>query len=188
MAWPKQTEDVIPAKERIEEAFWRLLAVNDYDKISVRMLAAEARVNHNTIYYYYANIDEIAKSAFAKILIRDLSPFLSVNFREKEAADAFTVPSDILLRFGKIRLFASANSHYLQKLLKTGLIEAWLSSVGGRLEYLPFSDQLKLDFIFSGIVAILGKNDAEISGEDWRKLFQSELAQALLQEMRTITG
>jgi len=185
MARPRQSENAITARERIEEAFWRLLASNDYNKISIKMLAAEAKVNHNSIYYHYKNIDEIAKSAFDSVIIHDLRPIMAGSI--KELCSVFlTTQSDYQSRFGRIRLFASSGSDYLQSLLKTGLMDVWLSQAGKCLENLSLKDQLELDFIFSGIVAMLGRGDEEMSKEEWVNLFNGKLFQTLFYEMQRI--
>lgn len=185
MARPRQSENAITARERVEEAFWSLLASNNYSKISIKMLAAEAKVNHNSIYYHYENIDEIAKSAFNNVIIQDLKPIMAVDI--KELWQVFLIAqSDYQSRFEKIRLFASSGSDYLQSLLKNGLIDAWLSQTGKCLNDLSLKDRLELDFIFSGIMAMLGRGDEEMSKEEWVNLFNGKLFQTLFYEMQRI--
>lgn len=185
MARPRQSENAITARERIEEAFWSLLASNNYSKISIKMLAAEANVNHNSIYYHYENIDEVAKSAFNNVIIQDLKPIMAVDI--KELWQVFlTAQSDYRFRFERIRLFASSGSDYLQSLLKNGLIDVWLSQTGKCLEDLSLKNQMELDFIFSGIVAMLGRDDEELSKEVWDELLNGELLQTIFREMQHI--
>lgn len=185
MARPRQSENTITARERIEEAFWSLLASNNYSKISIKMLAAEANVNHNSIYYHYKNIDEVAKSAFDNVIIQDLKPIMAGGIKELWPV-FLTTQSDYQSRFKRIRLFASSGSDYLQSLLKNGLIDVWLSQTGKRLEDLSHKDRLELDCIFSGIVAMLGKDDEELSKEVWNDLLNGELLQTIFREMQRI--
>ena len=60
MARPKHSENEPTAYQRISEAYWAELAEKDYSKITVTSLARRAGVNHNLLYYYFENIDEMA--------------------------------------------------------------------------------------------------------------------------------
>lgn len=185
MARPKYTETSITAKERIENAFWTLLAQNDYEKISIKMLATEANVNHNSLYYYYDNIDAIAKSAFQNTVIKQLG-FLtkSASITNVEQLKLFLLTQpEIASRYQRIKLFASANSIYLQYLLKDGLLDTWLSQNNKTKEDLSSLDLLELEFIFSAIVALLGrKNDPD----DLEQFMQGDLGKSLIRTMKRI--
>ena len=45
MPRPRHDSEVLPAKERLENAFWELLADRDYRKITVTDVVREAGVN-----------------------------------------------------------------------------------------------------------------------------------------------
>lgn len=187
MARPKQSDNAVSAMERIENAFWSLLASNDYEKISIKMLAAEAKVNHNSIYYHYANMDEIAKSAFDNTIIHDLQPVLQLDFTNLEVLFAILQQQpDLQERFKHLRLFASAKSIYLQDILKNGLIQLWLSQAGKTLQSLSAADQLEVEFIFSAIIAVIGKQYDKMSRPLLHELVQRELAQTMLTTMKNI--
>ena len=59
MARPK--EGIGPsAQQRIEEAYWALLESMPHEKITIGQLCTKAHINHNTFYYHYQNIDDLA--------------------------------------------------------------------------------------------------------------------------------
>ncbi len=185
MARPKYTENSITAKERIENAFWTLLADNDYEKISIKMLVAEADVNHNSLYYYYDNINAIAKSAFDNTVIKQLGMITqSASIMNIDQLKIFIQSQPkIATRYQRIKLFASANSIYLQQLLKEGLLDTWLTQNGKSKDDLSSLDLLELDFIFSAIVALLGrKNDLS----DLEQFIQGDLGHSLIHTMKRI--
>ena len=64
MSRPKSNSSELSAKMRIEEAFWKLLEEMPYEDISIKRLSSQANVNHKMIYYYYNNIDDMAKYLF----------------------------------------------------------------------------------------------------------------------------
>lgn len=56
---PKEEEG--KARQALMDAFWELLAEDDYTQLSIRSLSNRAHVNHNTFYRYFENIDDLAK-------------------------------------------------------------------------------------------------------------------------------
>lgn len=63
MPRPRHDSEVLPAKERLENAFWELLADRDYRKIAVTDVVREAGVNRNSFYYHFSSLPELADSA-----------------------------------------------------------------------------------------------------------------------------
>lgn len=63
MARPSFNNTQLTAKERLKEAFWKLLSENDYSHITVKKLSTLAQVNPNTFYYHYVSMDELAFDA-----------------------------------------------------------------------------------------------------------------------------
>lgn len=63
MPRPRHDSEVLPAKERLENAFWELLADRDYRKITVTDVVSEAGVNRNSFYYHFSGLPELADSA-----------------------------------------------------------------------------------------------------------------------------
>ena len=63
MARPKYERDEQTARDRIVEAFWRMVEDGPYDKVSVRGLVRESGVNKNTFYYHFEGIDDLARQA-----------------------------------------------------------------------------------------------------------------------------
>ncbi len=185
MARPKQNSDTLPAKERIECAFWKLLSEIKYENISIKALAGEAGINHNSIYYHYDNIDALAKSAFQNVVFQNPGQIVQVmDFTNITAIQDFLRSQpDAYSRYRKLRLFASSDSLYLQTILKEGLQTVWLGQSGKKLEDLSSFDQMELDFIFSAIIALLGR---EIDPADLEKFLQDNLGQALICSMKRI--
>lgn len=69
MARPKKDAEGLAARERIVEAFWRLIEQKPYSDITIRGLCAMAQVNPNTFYRYFACMDDLAKRAFEENLV-----------------------------------------------------------------------------------------------------------------------
>lgn len=81
MPRPRTTAPGLSARERIEEVFWQLLEELPYGQISIKKLADRAGVNHKTIYYYYENIDALAKNLFQETIstyFSEMNPLTAV--------------------------------------------------------------------------------------------------------------
>lgn len=63
MSRPRRDSEILPAKDRLENAFWTLLEDHDYDKITVTDVVHAAQVNRNSFYYHYSGLPELADSA-----------------------------------------------------------------------------------------------------------------------------
>lgn len=60
MPRPRKDSEILSATERLENAFWELLADHEYRKITVTEVVREAHVNRNSFYYHYASLPELA--------------------------------------------------------------------------------------------------------------------------------
>ena len=61
MPRPRKDSEILSATERLENAFWELLADHEYRKITVTEVVREAHVNRNSFYYHYASLPELAE-------------------------------------------------------------------------------------------------------------------------------
>ena len=52
MPRPRRDSEILPAKERLENAFWELLSEREYNKITVTDIVRTADVNRNSFYYH----------------------------------------------------------------------------------------------------------------------------------------
>ena len=64
MPRPRRDSEILPAKERLENAFWTLLADRPFGKITVTDVVHEARVNRNSFYYHYNDIPNLLFSSY----------------------------------------------------------------------------------------------------------------------------
>lgn len=48
----------------MREVFWELLEEKPYSAITVKLITQRAGVNHNTFYYHFQNIDDMAMRFF----------------------------------------------------------------------------------------------------------------------------
>ena len=179
MARPKRDPNNASAAERIESSFWSMLEEGPYSSITIASLAKRANVNHNTIYYYYDNIDDMALKLFDKNIILDL-PAVMLTYHTDELHAFYSNP-DTKLRAKRNRLFARGDSPFLLNHLKQTIIRLWLQNADIKEENLSIENRIELEFIFSGFIAILGSSLIEddlsqIPAMLNRPLFQSILA------------
>lgn len=63
MPRPRHDSELLPAKERMRNAFWALLEDREYRKITVTDIVHEAQVNRNSFYYHYGSLSELVDDA-----------------------------------------------------------------------------------------------------------------------------
>lgn len=171
----------MPAQERIKEAFWKLLEENDYTNITISMLAKSAGVNHNTIYRYYKNIDELALALFDETLLKVIPGQLIEAYRQGDTGLLCLLQDpNIIIHWRRACLFFRNNSSLLCTTCRKKLRNIWLKELGINAEILPIEEQAELDFIFSGLAAVAGTalvhNDATLIAA----LLKRPVAQSIL--------
>ena len=114
MARPKRNLGEKNALERIEDAFWEMLSNGSYSKITISSLAQHSKVNHNTIYYHFENIDDMAIKLFNKNLDKDFPTRIFSSFTTNGSISS-DLSSDVEFRnrFARIQLFAQSDSIFL---------------------------------------------------------------------------
>lgn len=68
MPRPRHDLGEVPAKQRMEDAFWDLLREREYHKIPVTEIVRRATVNRNSFYYHYRGMPELADSAILHVV------------------------------------------------------------------------------------------------------------------------
>lgn len=156
MARPKKSGNEPSALERMEAAFWEMLSEMPYESITISSLAHRANVNHNTIYYYYECIDQMALDLFDKTLPKNIgSLFLSVIHSGPSMFREVLSDEKTFEQWRKIHLFLRSDSPFLIDHLKKRLIESWCQAMNIRPDNLTQDQRLELEFIFSGMSAAL---------------------------------
>lgn len=173
MARPKQDANTPSARERIETAFWEMLSEGPYMDITVSNLSRRAGVNHNTLYYHYENIDEMAKSFFDSNLDPQIPAIiLSDAANAEDSSRNIRSSEDFIMRWNRACLFARSDSAVLQSHFKRSIIACWLDAAGLNEESLNTEDILCIDYIFAGITAIISSDHSTSDPELFARLLQ----------------
>jgi AcrR family transcriptional regulator len=159
MGRPKNDSNEKTATERMTEAFWEMLSKESYPNITVRGISSRAKVNHNTFYRHFENVDDMAKKAFEDIILTEIpAALLSGNGATMSAAQMLSdISAEQRLSIDKARLFATSGSSYLTGILRSALRETWLKEAGLRELDLTEGERIDLTIIFGGVVAALGE-------------------------------
>jgi len=188
MARPRKG-DGVPAKERLEDAFWHMLAEKPFMDMTISALSNRAGVNHNTFYYYYESLDDMAQ----KLLVKNLIPELP-----ERVLDAFTGgqldpeqifgDEDILLRFRHLSLMAGSHgTAWMVDALKRAVMELWFDSFGIQQSDLDIQQEMILTFIISGLLAVVGEYGLEAVPSQFGFIMESGLGQGILASFSQIS-
>lgn len=192
MPRPRADQQGPSAQERLEAAFWGLLAERPCADLTVAALSAHARVNHNTFYYYFANIDDMAEQLFERNLLPDLPRRVLGTFSTRSPGQEDTtdwpveVSADVRAHFARAVLFARSGSVTLTDILKRSLTSLWLEAAGVDAARLSPGQRDQLEFVFGGLVAVLAVPGNEVTPERLAELMGSPLGHGLLTSLRAI--
>lgn len=154
MAWPKYGDGQKTGRERIVDAFWEAIEREPYARADVRSLCAAARVNKNTFYYHWRNIDELAADAVSGLLDPGLFDAVLRMLRGDGAGAALPEVDEKSL--ARVCLVAGANgSPEMRGMLRDAITQVWATGLGVEIGSLPLPARLDFEFAVGGVMSVL---------------------------------
>jgi len=199
MGRPRKADTQDQATVKIERAFWHLLETESYKEITVRRISQESGTNRNSFYYHYRDIEDLAYKAFRNNADSELSRSLLRSLLSVQSRDAhhtnmpgalLPAPFDpeIIPYARRIMLCAGSGSPFLTGMVYDLLREMWLSELGIKEELLSDTDNLRIQFIFSGLTAILGSREVRQAPQLMPVLAQTDIGRAAIDTLRKIAA
>lgn len=189
MARPKKSDRAAMATVRIEDAFWKLMEEMSYSDITVLRVSQESGTNRNSFYYHYKDIDDLARSAFINNIDEKISRALFSALLPGIGNKNAPVPvlgSELLPHSERIMLCARSDSLFLNRLVKDLLIKVWFEALEIDGSGLSPVEQLQVDFIFSGLVSVLGSREVEGSPLIMTELSMTEIGKTAIATLKSI--
>lgn len=162
MSRPRRDSAVPPARERMQDAFWKLLADREYRRITVTDIVRSAKVNRNSFYYHFSGLPELADAAIlaevqSSPLVHD-APNPDVDPQEHWRAHITHFMRTPRERERIDRLALLAGPHSSPELVESLHDFARLSLIGTLeldSDHLDLKTDLLLDFTAGGLLSIL---------------------------------
>lgn len=183
MPRPRRDSNIPPAKQRMEDAFWELLADREYRRITVTDVVRKAQVNRNSFYYHFSGLPELADAAIlAEIKTSPLmqevppNPGNGVDLKEqwrKHVTQLISTPRE-RERLNRLAMLAGPHSspelvESLRDFERLSLMEMLELDP----EHIDLKTDLMLDFTVGGLLTVLRR---------WPELRQSASIKDLLNE------
>ncbi|NHM16614.1 TetR family transcriptional regulator [Eggerthellaceae bacterium zg-887] len=187
MARPAYRGDTPTAKERLREAFWGLLSHEEYGRITIKALAAQAGVNPNTFYYHYANMEDLARDALDAEKLHEIPEAIRNSARPGSASlESALSLAAVDNRWRRIRLFVASDSPVLRRLFYETFEGLWLSLLGVDKDDLTDEDALDLVFMLNGAMGVIA-----LQGDDYdigyvRSLPERPLGRGLIETVERL--
>lgn len=187
MARPKHIEGNAGAKEALVEAFWRMLRQQPYSKITVKALSTEAKVNHNTFYYHFQDMEHLAEYAFDQAFPKDTVTDILSKLIKDDAQQAELPYKEFEPAFQRIKLFARPDSPELNTIVKNRVESLWLEVMGLKRESLSNSRRAMLSFLMAGGLAVVGGNE-EFSLSDFQEMINGPVGKSARAIIRSLVN
>ena len=179
MARPRKDAPGPTALERMREAFWELLEEKPYSAITVKLITQRAGVNHNTFYYHFQNIDEMAVQLFEdNIPTRLIEVMVGVSMGKPIDVQLIAQEPGIEMHYQRVRAVVRSGSPDLAKRSRDRLIGHWLQRANLVSENLSRADRARIDYIWGGITAVISSDNAP-TVESYLELLQTGIADAV---------
>ena len=161
MPRPRRDSEILPAKDRLENAFWELLSEREYNKITVTDIVRTADVNRNSFYYHFTGLPELADSAILHAVENTPLPSApNANFNPdnewRKHVTALLRESEQRQRLDRLALLAGPHSspELVSSLKEFGRL-TMISVLGLDADNLDLKTDLMLDFTVGGMLAVL---------------------------------
>ena len=161
MPRPRRDSEILPAKDRLENAFWELLSEREYNKITVTDIVRTADVNRNSFYYHFSGLPELADSAILHAV--EDTPMPGMPGRDFNPDTEWRTHVTALLRdpeqrqrLDRLALLAGPHSspELVSSLKEFGRL-TMISVLGLDADSLDLKTDLMLDFTVGGMLAVL---------------------------------
>ena len=161
MPRPRRDSEILPAKDRLENAFWELLSEREYNKITVTDIVRTADVNRNSFYYHFSGLPELADSAILHAV--ENTPMPGMPGRDFDPDTEWRKHVTALLRdpeqrqrLDRLALLAGphGSSELVSSLKEFGRL-TMISVLGLDADNLDLKTDLMLDFTVGGMLAVL---------------------------------
>jgi len=185
MARPRYNKQDLRARQKLENAFWMCLDEMPYEKMTVATLVEHAGVNRNTFYYYFDNVEDMARTVFDETVIKELPTIMLNAFSSGKAFEQIDLPEDMLPRIDKLLRVAKSDSPYLTNLLAEFIRQTWLKNLGLDYAKLNLQERIQFEFVLGGMLSGLKLMESSNYLEVVGALYNNELGHGV---MATISG
>ena len=192
MARPRKDQEGEGARERIESAFWELLREMPLRSISVRMLSKRAGVNHNTFYYHFESIDDLALRQIGDNMPSEwfeAAAMLTSTLQTGAELDVrrYSTSVDLQQRFERFRLLLRSADTQLIEVGKQRALNMMLRAIGVDSHALGKHERLKVAFLIGGVTSLLASDEIK-SFDEYLDLLQGGLANTVRDLLRQVTA
>lgn len=186
MGRPKKDQNGASARERIEQAFWDLLEKTPYRRLSVRAISERAQVNHNTFYYYFESIDDLAAQVIDENIPRE-SISMIVAALDGSFFDVRQLRESVVTekRWKRFRLMLRNGDSELRHAIRNKLMVTFAQAFGMNPDEIESTDRAKIDFVFGGISA-LASSDEITTPEEYLDQLADGIVEAVIPLLRHI--
>ena len=185
MPRPRKDDPTSAAPAKIEAAFWKLLEEVGYTEITVRRVSQTSGTNRNSFYYHYDSLEDLARKAFLNNA-SGARPFISSLIAGLQ--DGGTQPrrpdNETIEHARRVMLCARSESPFLRRMASELLRDAWFDELGIDAALLSKDDRAQVEFIFAGLIAVLGSAEAAESPLVVVRLSSSRMGKASIAALR----
>ena len=158
--------------------------------VNVRMLSQRAGVNHNTFYYYFESIDDLALRQIGNNMPSEwfevAATLASTSFADAELdVRRYSTSPDLQQRFRRFRLLLRSADAQLIEVGKRRALGMLLDALGVDPQTLGMHERLKLTFLIGGVTSLLASSEVESCAE-YLDLLQDGLATSIGDLLRQV--
>lgn len=191
MARPSAKSGDKHVQERLQEAFFTLLARYPIDEISVSMIVAEAKCARGSFYYHFESYDIFIEKMIYQTFPSEI-PGIMADYFFLSKGDISETILDPALQAKIDRCCLLVGPHSSLSIIdkcKGFFLSAWCSTLGFSLADLPIEAQIIFEFVGNGLIGMMSfraKSNMTLKLTDCFGALFPDIPEAFMRRMGTL--
>jgi len=188
MVRPRRDSGIVPAKERLENTFWEMLAEMPSREMTVAAISSRAEVSHNTFYYYFKNIEDMTLELMEENFIPEF-PLIALSAFEAGSLDFGQLASnpETKRRFNRLCLLLGKNSSpWIQEILKKSVLSKVPETLGIDPATMDKDKRIFLTFVIGGFLSVLAEHEQGSDIIEPMVIMSSDFGKAVFEAMNSL--
>lgn len=180
VARPRSDQVGPSARARIEASFWDLLAEDATRAVTVRRVVDHAGINHNTFYYHFDNVEDLARKSFGESAAKGVLNVLPLMMAKGSFDPDLLVGNESLrVGYGRARSLVRSGSPLFVGIVQRELAYQIEKRIGVGWDDLTDSERARVVFLWGGLSSLVATEEAATL-EGYFALLQGGIADACL--------
>jgi len=153
---PRTDAAVVPARQRIVDAFWQLYRDIDYREITVARVCRLAEVTRSTFYRYFASLNDVLEEIEQEAIPYYIPGTIIETFMHRESMDSawdYIMTHEKQLEQCIVLMSPHGDPHFI-RILKDAMVDAIADFFGVDKDEVVPEERMQVEFVIAGYIGL----------------------------------